>query len=130
MPISEKRNKSVKYLREKGISIIKRELIRIREKYDKLIKRFQEEETAIAKRRIIRIRERKSNPVKRFREEERSTMDIQALQDVQNQLDGFIEEMIHAKLILAGLAVGGNNIDTYSVIEEKEENDNDETSLI
>jgi hypothetical protein len=114
VPISEKQNKSIKYLREKGISIIKRELIRIREEYDKLIERFQEEEATIAKRRIIRIRERQNNSIKRFREEERSTMDIQALQDVQNQLDTLIEEMMNAKLTLAGLAVGGNNIDTYS----------------
>jgi hypothetical protein len=51
-----------------------------------------------------------------------STLDLQALHDVQNQLDSLIEEMMNAKLTLAGLAVGGNNIDTYSVIEEEYEN--------
>jgi hypothetical protein len=87
-PISGKQDKSVKYLREKGISIIKRELIRIREK--------------------------KNNPVKRFREEERSTMDIQALNDVQNQLDSLIEEMMNAKLTLAGLAIGADEVEACS----------------
>ncbi|MDR1139207.1 MAG: hypothetical protein LBK93_01115 [Rickettsiales bacterium] len=114
VPISEKQNKSVKYLREKGISIIKRELIRIREKYDKLIERFQEEETAIAKRKIIRIRERKNNSIKRFREEERSTLDLQALRDVQNQLDSLIEEMMNAKMTLVGLAIGADEVEAYS----------------
>jgi hypothetical protein len=112
--ISEKKDKLVKYIRERGISIIKKELIRIREKYDKLIERFQEEETAIAKRRISRIRERRNNPVKRFREEERSTMDIQALKDVQSQLDSLIEEMMNAKLTLAGLALGADEVEAYS----------------
>jgi hypothetical protein len=114
VPISEKKDKSVKYLRERGISIIKKELIRIREEYDKLIERFEEEETAITKRRIIRIRERKNNSVKHFREEERSTMDIQALKDVQSQLDSLIEEMMNAKLTLAGLALGADEVEAYS----------------
>jgi hypothetical protein len=46
---------------------------------------------------------------KPLREEERSAIDLQALQKVQEQLDGLIKEMLTAKLLLAGLEIGGDD---------------------
>jgi CHASE3 domain sensor protein len=42
-------------------------------------------------------------------EGERSTIDIQALQKAQEQFDGFIKEMLTAKVLLAGLEIGGDD---------------------
>jgi hypothetical protein len=58
------------------------------------------------------------SPRKPLREEERSTIDIQALQKVQEQFDGLIKEMMTAKVLLAGLEIGGD--DAYYEEYEKE----------
>jgi hypothetical protein len=46
---------------------------------------------------------------KLLREGERSAIDIQALQKVQEQFDGLIKEMLTAKVLLAGLEIGGDD---------------------
>jgi hypothetical protein len=46
---------------------------------------------------------------KPLREGERSTIDIQALQKVQEQFDGLIKQMLTAKVLLAGLEIGGDD---------------------
>jgi hypothetical protein len=58
---------------------------------------------------------------KTLREGERSTIDIQALQKVQEQFDGLIKEMLTAKVLLAGLEIGGD--DAYYEEYEKETNE-------
>jgi hypothetical protein len=55
---------------------------------------------------------------KLLREEERSIIDLQALQKVQEQFDGLIKEMLTAKVLLAGLEIGGD--DAYYEEYEKE----------
>jgi hypothetical protein len=57
---------------------------------------------------------------KLFREEKRSTIELQALQKVQEQFDSLIEEMMRAKMLLTGFEMGGN--DAY--YEEHEETTN------
>jgi hypothetical protein len=55
---------------------------------------------------------------KHLREEEWSIIDIQALQKVQEQFDSLIKEMLTAKVLLAGLEIGGD--DAYYEEYEKE----------
>jgi hypothetical protein len=43
---------------------------------------------------------------RRLREEEVSSSNIEALRDVQDQFDSLVEQMMDAKLLLAGLAIG------------------------
>jgi Mg2+ and Co2+ transporter CorA len=47
---------------------------------------------------------------KSLREGERSETDLEALHDVQTQVDSLIEELISTKAILAGLAIGGDDV--------------------
>jgi hypothetical protein len=37
-------------------------------------------------------------------------MDLQALHDVQTQIDSLIEELMTVKLTLAGLSIGGDDV--------------------
>jgi hypothetical protein len=62
---------------------------------------------------------------KPLREGERSTIDLQALQKVQEQFDSLIKEMLTAKVLLAGLEIGGD--DAYY---EEYENKTSETGEI
>jgi hypothetical protein len=55
---------------------------------------------------------------KSLREGERSLIGLEALQKVQEQFDGFIRQMIEAKVLLAGLEIGGD--DAYYEDYEKE----------
>jgi CHASE3 domain sensor protein len=55
---------------------------------------------------------------KTLREGERSTVDLQALQKVQEQFDDLIKKMTQAKILLAGLEIGGD--DAYYEEYEKE----------
>jgi hypothetical protein len=55
---------------------------------------------------------------KHLREEERSAIDLQALQKIKEQFDGLIKEMLKAKVLLVGLAIGGD--DAYYEEYEKE----------
>jgi phosphomevalonate kinase len=61
---------------------------------------------------------------KSLREGERSTIDLQALKEVQKQFDSFIRQMIEAKVLLAGLEIGGD--DAYYENYEKEINETGE----
>jgi hypothetical protein len=60
------------------------------------------------KRSLIPIRNKQNKLTRRFREGERTTTDLQALREVQDQFDSLIERMLEAKLMLAGLAIGGD----------------------
>jgi hypothetical protein len=51
---------------------------------------------------------------KLFREGERSEMDLQALHDVQTQIDSLIEELMTAKITLAGLSIGADDVSVNS----------------
>jgi hypothetical protein len=51
-------------------------------------------------------------PWKPLREAERSETDLEALHVVQTQLDSLIEELIAAKVTIAGLSIGGDNVYT------------------
>jgi hypothetical protein len=55
---------------------------------------------------------------KPLREGERSTIDLQALLKVQEQFDDLIKKMMQAKVLLAGLEIGGD--DAYYSEHEKE----------
>ena len=51
-----------------------------------------------------------------------STVDLQALKDVQSQLDVLVEQLIQAKIMLAGFAIGANEIWThYNISNSSEE---------
>jgi hypothetical protein len=45
-----------------------------------------------------------------LREEERSVLDLQALQKVQEQFDSLIKEMLTAKVLLAGIGTGSDDV--------------------
>jgi hypothetical protein len=45
-----------------------------------------------------------------LREEERSMIDLQALEKVQEQFDSLIKEMLTAKISLAGIGVGSDDV--------------------
>jgi ADP-dependent phosphofructokinase/glucokinase len=47
---------------------------------------------------------------KLFREGNRSTVDLKALKDVQSQFDNLIGLMTNTKLLLAELAIGGDEV--------------------
>jgi predicted RNase H-like nuclease (RuvC/YqgF family) len=51
-----------------------------------------------------------SSQRKSLREEERPAIDIQALQKVQEQFDSLIKEMLTAKVLLAGIEVGSDDV--------------------
>jgi hypothetical protein len=78
------------------------------------------------KRKLIPIREKQGKAAKRFREGERSAIDLQALQKIQDQFDALIENMMDAKLLLAGLAIGGNEVWTDTTIQDSSEEDETE----
>jgi CHASE3 domain sensor protein len=77
-------------------------------------------------KRILLVREKQeskgsvriNSPRKPLREGERSTIDLQALQKVQEQFDNLIKQMTKAKILLAGLEIGGD--DAYYEEYEKE----------
>jgi hypothetical protein len=54
---------------------------------------------------------------KRFREGGRTEVDLKALQEVQDQFDNLIKDMTSAKLLLAGLAIGANEVSSEEVEE-------------
>jgi hypothetical protein len=60
---------------------------------------------------------RKNSLEKRLREEERTDIDLKALQEVQKQFDGLIERMMSAKVLLAGLAIGANDVSVDSDVD-------------
>jgi hypothetical protein len=55
---------------------------------------------------------------KSLREGERSATNLQALQEVQEQFDSLIKQMAQAKILLAGIEIGGD--DAYYEEYEKE----------
>ena len=59
---------------------------------------------------------------RRFREEGVSTVDLQALKDVQSQLDVLVEQLIQAKIMLAGFAIGADKVwSHYNISNSSEE---------
>jgi hypothetical protein len=54
-----------------------------------------------------RIQEAK---IKRLRESGRTEVDLKALREVQEQFDRLIKDMTSAKVLLAGLAIGANEV--------------------
>lgn len=71
------------------------------------------------KRKVVR--ENQNTRIKslksRLREEKRSIVDLKALREVQNQFDCLMEQMMSAKLLLAGLAIGADDISTDSSVD-------------
>jgi hypothetical protein len=62
--------------------------------------------------------ERVNSLKKRFREGGRTEVDLKALREVQDQFDALIQDMTSAKLLLAGLAIGANEISYNGDVEE------------
>jgi hypothetical protein len=91
---------------------MKRILIREKKgntRLDSLKKRLREVQA-----QVDYIRER-TNIITKFlirylREGERSETDMEALHDVQTQIDSLIEELMGAKVALAGLSIGGDDV--------------------
>jgi hypothetical protein len=54
---------------------------------------------------------------KRLRESGRTEVDLKALREVQEQFDGLIDQMMSAKVLLAGLAIGMDHISVDSDTE-------------
>jgi hypothetical protein len=112
VPMSEEEKiRTSRRLREGKISIIKNELMDIREGQDKLIKLLREKEIDNIMRRIHPIGEGRNNSLKHFREMERSTIELQALTDVQDQFDSLIHEMMKAKIMIAAWAGGADEVE-------------------
>jgi hypothetical protein len=69
------------------------------------------------KRRLVRVKESRDRAAGfrrrrgTLREEGRSVIDLQALEDVQYQADSLTGQMMAAKTMLAGLAVGSDEVD-------------------
>jgi hypothetical protein len=53
----------------------------------------------------------------RLQEEKRSEVDLEALKEVQKQFDCLIEQMMSAKVLLAGLAIGANEVSVDSDVD-------------
>jgi hypothetical protein len=70
---------------------------------------------------IHRIRESQNEPERRIRESKISMVDRRALREVQNQFDALITQMLDAKILLAGLAIGGDNVRTNTNIYSADE---------
>jgi hypothetical protein len=70
--------------------------------------------------RIEKTRERLEalKKQKRLREGGRTEVDLRALREVQDQFDALIKDMTSAKLMLASLAIGANEV-SYNETEGK-----------
>jgi hypothetical protein len=68
------------------------------------------------KRVLVPIRESQNKPERRIRESKISASDREALSEVQGQFDTLIAQMLDAKILLAGLAIGGDNVRTNTNI--------------
>jgi hypothetical protein len=74
------------------------------------------------KRVLVPIRGNRDKPERRhIRESKISTADQEALSEVQGQLDTLIAQMLDAKILLAGLAIGGNDVQTNTNIYGSDE---------
>jgi hypothetical protein len=62
------------------------------------------------KRVLRKIRETRSGGKKPLREMKLSGSDVEALRDVQSQFDSLIEQMMDAKLLVAGISVGSDEV--------------------
>jgi hypothetical protein len=64
------------------------------------------------KRKLVRenLNTRISSLRKSLREGNRSAVDLRALKDVQSQIDNLIRLMTNTKLLLAELAIGGDEV--------------------
>jgi hypothetical protein len=68
------------------------------------------------KRKLVRENQitRIGSQKRRLQEGERSFVDLKELNEVQNQFDSLIEQMMSAKLLLAGLAIGYDDVSVDS----------------
>jgi hypothetical protein len=67
------------------------------------------------KRVLVPIRENRNKSARRIRESKISTADREALSEVQGQFDTLIAQILDAKILLAGLAIGGDNVHTSPI---------------
>jgi hypothetical protein len=67
------------------------------------------------KRVLVPVRENRNKSV-RIRESKISASDREALSEVQGQFDTLIAQIPDAKILLAGLAIGGDNVQTNTNI--------------
>jgi hypothetical protein len=73
------------------------------------------------KRMLVPVRENRNKPARRIRESKISTADREALSEVQGQFDTLIAQILDAKILLAGLAIGGDNVQTNTNIYGSDE---------
>jgi hypothetical protein len=73
---------------------------------------FGKEKIFMRRMAIHRIRESRNKPARRIRESKIPTADGRALREVQNQFDALAAQMPDAKILLAGLATGGDDART------------------
>jgi hypothetical protein len=99
---------------------MKRKLIREKKgnaRLDALKKRLREVQA-----QVDYIRER-TNIITKFlirylREEERSERDIESLKDIQTQINSLIEQLMDAKVVLAGFSIGAKDVFIDRSVEE------------
>jgi hypothetical protein len=78
------------------------------------------------KRVLVPIREIQNKPARRIRESKISTADREALSEVQGQFDALVTQMPDAKILLAGLAIGGDDVRTHTDISTSNGEDEEE----
>jgi CelD/BcsL family acetyltransferase involved in cellulose biosynthesis len=71
----------------------------------------------VRENQITRIRSQK----RRLQEGKRSFVDLKELREVQNQFDCLIEQMMSAKLLLASLAIGYDDVSVDSDVQTGQE---------
>jgi hypothetical protein len=73
------------------------------------------------KRVLVPVRENRNKSARRIRESKISAPDREALSEVQGQFDTLIAQILDAKILLAGLAIGGDDVRTNTNIYGSEE---------
>jgi hypothetical protein len=73
------------------------------------------------KRILVSVRENQNEPERRIRESKTSTADRRALREAQTRFDALVAQMPDAKILLAGLATGGDNVQTSTNIYSSDE---------
>jgi hypothetical protein len=68
------------------------------------------------KRVLVPVRENQNKSARRIHERKMSIVDRRALREVQTQFDALITQMLDAKILLAGLSIGGDNVRTNTNI--------------
>jgi hypothetical protein len=73
------------------------------------------------KRVLVPVRENRNKSARRIRESKISASDREALSEVQGQFDTLNAQILDAKILLAGLAIGGDNVRTNTNIYGSDE---------